>query len=257
MLRVFADGRLFGARTGAGEPWVLALHGWGRSHADFDVVLAGLDALAPDLPGFGATPPPPEAWGSDGYADLVAILLDETAPQIVLVGHSFGGRVAVRLAARHPQRIAALVLSGAPVAPRPQDAPRKKPATAFRAGRALQRAGLLGDARMEELRRRHGSVDYRAAEGMVRQVLVKVLAEEYATDLARVSCPVELVWGRADSETPLAAAEQLAAALPTALLHVCEEAGHLVPVEDPAALRAAIERHRPQRAVPACEDAAP
>jgi pimeloyl-ACP methyl ester carboxylesterase len=73
MLSALADGRLFGSVTGEGRPVVLALHGWARTHRDFDAVLApaGADplaAIALDLPGFGATPPPPRAWGGRAYA---------------------------------------------------------------------------------------------------------------------------------------------------------------------------------------------
>ena len=76
MLRTFAGGTLFGSVTGPDAPRVLALHGWARTHRDFDAVLAPVDeapvpALALDLPGFGASPPPPEAWGAAAYAQAV------------------------------------------------------------------------------------------------------------------------------------------------------------------------------------------
>src|SRR5436309_7264659 len=105
MLTAFDDGRLFGATTGDGHPWVLALHGWRRTHRDFDRVLAGIDAIALDLPGFGASPEPPDAWGSAAFADAITPVLDtfDTAP--VVLGHSFGGRVAVQLAAAYPDRV--------------------------------------------------------------------------------------------------------------------------------------------------------
>src|SRR2546423_5633785 len=99
MLRVLCDGRLFGAASGAGRPNVLALHGWARTHADFDTLLRGFDGLAVDLPGFGASPPPPEAWGSAEYAALVGGVLAAMDPPIVVVRHSLRGGVAVHLAA--------------------------------------------------------------------------------------------------------------------------------------------------------------
>ena len=110
MLRAFADGTLFGEQFGNGAPWLLALHGWGRSHADFVPMLAGsidavrqssetpIDAIALDLPGFGATPPPPEAWGTANFAKVLIPLLDEMNTQVVVIGHSFGGLVATQLA---------------------------------------------------------------------------------------------------------------------------------------------------------------
>src|ERR1700685_2821353 len=93
VLRSFADGRLFGSVTGSEAPRVLALHGWARSHRDFDAVVAGegpepLPALALDLPGFGASPPPPAAWGAEAYAELVGRVLGEMASPVVVLGHS-------------------------------------------------------------------------------------------------------------------------------------------------------------------------
>jgi pimeloyl-ACP methyl ester carboxylesterase len=115
VLKAFDGGRLFGSVHGVGPPAVLALHGWGRTSADFDAVLGGLDAVALDLPGFGATPPPAEPWGATGYAAAVAPVLGEAAGPVVVLGHSFGGRVAVHLAAAHPDEVAGLVLTGAPL----------------------------------------------------------------------------------------------------------------------------------------------
>ncbi|HZN14914.1 MAG TPA: alpha/beta hydrolase [Acidimicrobiales bacterium] len=240
MLRAFAGGRLFGEQYGAGTPWALALHGWRRTHADFDGALRGLDAVALDLPGFGATPPPPTPWGSPDYAAAVAETISEPT---VVVGHSLGGRIAVHLAASRPDLVRALVLTGAPLLRR--GAAAGAPSLRFRIGRALHRRRLFSDARMEALRQRYGSEDYRLAEGVMRDVLVRLLGETYDDALAAITCPVELVWGDDDTAAPLSVANELAARLPKATLTVCAGAGHLTPLTVPDELRAAIERHRP------------
>lgn len=241
MLQAFANGRLFGASFGSARPAVLALHGWGRSSADFRSTLDGLDAVALDLPGFGATPEPPGAWGAAEYAAAVAPVLDEMATPAVVLGHSFGGRVAVHLAAAHPDRVGGLVLTGVPLVRRP-DAPRRRPAPAFRIGRALHRRGLVPDARMEALRRRYGSADYRAASGVMRSVHVRAVNETYDDVLARVACPVELVWGDDDTDVPVAVAEAASRLLGDATLHLVPGAGHHTPLTAPAALREAVAR---------------
>ncbi len=245
MLRSFAGGRLFGARTGTGAPSVLALHGWCRSHRDFDRVLAAvggepLDAIALDLPGFGATPPPPEAWGSADYAARVGEVLDEMATPVVVLAHSFGGRVAVHLAAAEPARVAALVLSSVPLLPR-SDRPRMSPR--YRAIRALHRAGVMSDRRLEAARRRHGSADYRAAEGVMRQVFVRLVAERYDDQLEELAArrvPITLVWGDDDADVPLAVARSAAERLGGAELVVCPGAGHLTPRTVPEVLHRAV-----------------
>lgn len=251
MLRTFADGRLFGKRTGIGPPRVLALHGWARSHRDFDAAFGTafgtepLDTVALDLPGFGATPPPPAAWGAAEYAACVGDVLDEMARPIIVVGHSFGGRVGVHLAATMPASVHSLVLTGVPLLR--LTAPRR-PAPTYRLQRWLHVVGLLDDERLERARQRYGSADYRAASGIMRPVLAKSVQETYGPQLDAVACPVTLLWGSDDTEVPLTVAEAALARLEAgragsaAELVVVPGAGHLLPLSSPGALRAAVER---------------
>jgi pimeloyl-ACP methyl ester carboxylesterase len=259
MLKAFARGRLFGEAYGTSTPWVLALPGWARTHADFDEVLAprrgedeldaiALDAIALDLPGFGSAPPPEDAWGSLEYATLVEEILEEMAPQVVLAGHSFGGRVALHIAARNPERICALLLTAAPVCRLSQ--PGGRPALRYRLVRSLARAGLLPPGALEAARRRFGSRDYAAAQGVMREVLVRVVNETYEEQLASLRCPVELIWGDQDHDVPLEIARQVDLKLretgeASGTLAVLPGTGHLTPTEAPDEIRAAILRHRP------------
>ncbi len=246
MLHSFADGRLFGARWGDGPTSVLALHGWRRSHLDYvglfgaDGLGDGRSAVAVDLPGFGAAPPPPEPWGTAEYAKLLVPLLEELAPDggLTVLGHSFGGRVALHLPGLAPRRVGRLVLTGVPLLPR-QEAPAR-PDAGFRLVRQLHRMGLVGDARMERARRSHGSADYRAAEGVMRQVFVRTIAERYAPLLASLDGPVDLVWGACDDEVPVSVASEAAGLIPSASLTVLPGVGHLTVVEAPDAFRSLL-----------------
>lgn len=244
-LKAFADGAVFGVRHGSGPARVLALHGWRRTAKDFDAVLDGLDAIALDLPGFGSTPAPDTALTTAEYAAAIAPVLDEAAGPVVVVGHSFGGRVAVHLAADRPDAVAALVLTGVPLVRPPGHQPTKAP-LGFRLAKALNRIGLLPDARMEKLRRARGSADYNAAEGVLRDILVKAVNETYEDPLGRLRCPVELVWGDGDTAAPPSVAHAAAALVrppATANVTVLPGVDHFVPQRDPAALRAAVERY--------------
>jgi pimeloyl-ACP methyl ester carboxylesterase len=231
-----------GDTFGSGRPNVLALHGWSRSRADFASVLARpdakpLDAIALDLPGFGASPPPPEGWGSADYAKLVARVLPEMAEPVVVIGHSFGGRVALELAVSRPESIAGLVLTGVPLLRR-QGA--GKPPVPFRVGRALRRAGVISEGRMESLRQRYGSADYRASQGVMRQVLVRVVNERYDDAIAAVACPVVLLWGENDEVETLDMARQALGSFRDARLVVLPGVGHMTPVAEPKALHDAV-----------------
>lgn len=103
--------------AGQGLP-VVFLHGWALAqHTYRDVIeqvaAQGCRVIAPSMPGFGGTADlPGDAFSISGYAQWVADLLDalEITEPAVLVGHSFGGGVAIRLAHDHPERVRSLVL---------------------------------------------------------------------------------------------------------------------------------------------------
>jgi len=241
-LSSFAGGTLFGRRHGESPARVLALHGWQRDHSDWAKVLDGLDAVAVDLPGFGATPAPPEVWGSERYAEEVVPILEEMAVPVVVAGHSFGGRVALHLAAAQPDRIAGLVLTGVPnLWPLP-DRPARRPPLAYRAVRWLHRRGLLSDERMEARRQRHGSADYRAAQGVMRDILVTVVNEQYDHLLRNLDVPIEMVWGADDDAAPVRGARTAAEHVPGARLTVVDGAGHFTLQTATAEVRQALDR---------------
>ncbi|WP_165067177.1 alpha/beta fold hydrolase [Marisediminicola senii] len=236
MITALSDGRVLAEKWGATPPSVIALHGWARSGADFERVVDGLDAVAIHLPGFGITTEPDTAWGTVEYADAVAEALQglsaagaatgggAPAP-VVIVGHSFGGRVAVRLAARHPHLVSGLVLTGVPLL-RLGAAP--KPAVSYRVVRALAKRRVLPQSMLEKARHTHGSADYRAAHGVMRDVMVKVVAEDYRDDLARVAVPTRMVWGELDTSAPADAAIAASTLIPGATFQSVPGAAHLL-----------------------------
>lgn len=220
-LTALLDGAVLAERTGE-NPRILALHGWGRTRADWLPALRS-PALAVDLPGFGASPAPPEPWGSREYAELLAPLLAEGGWTVA--GHSFGGRVAVHLAAGWPSLVDKVVLTGVPLL---KQASSGKPPLAFRLAKKAHALGLLSDATMEAERRKRGSADYRAAEGVMRDTLVRLVNEDYRALLPGITAPVELVWGARDTAAPLAMVQEAATLLPQATLDVSLTSGHLL-----------------------------
>ena len=223
-LTALLDGAVLAEKTGD-DPRVLALHGWRRTRTDWLPAL-GAPALAVDLPGFGASPPPPKGWGSRDYAELLAPLL--AAGGWTLAGHSFGGRVAVQLAAGWPDLVEHVVLTGVPLLRKASGA---KAPLGFRLAKKAHQLGLVSDARMEEQRQKHGSDDYRAADGVLRETLVMLVNEDYRDLLPLIAAPVDLVWGAGDTAAPLAMAKEAATLIPKVDLVVSETSGHLL---DPA-----------------------
>ncbi|HEY1738922.1 MAG TPA: alpha/beta fold hydrolase [Acidimicrobiia bacterium] len=244
-VRSYLDGAVFAERragTGTGPATtLLAMHGWGRDRSDMVRFVGDRDALIPDMPGFGASPAPPEAWGAADYARAVAEMLeaDGAAPYVV-VGHSFGGRVGAALAAERTDLVAGVVFLGVPLVPL---APNGRPALTYRAARALHRWKILPEASMERMRQRYGSADYKAAQGVMRGVLVRVVAEDYSPYLRRIDAPVAFCWGLRDTTVPPEVATRAAAITPHVVdVDIVDGAGHDVMFDAPERARAAIDK---------------
>ncbi|MBN0971175.1 MULTISPECIES: alpha/beta fold hydrolase [unclassified Gordonia (in: high G+C Gram-positive bacteria)] len=246
MLTTLLDGELLAERHGGPSFSVVALHGWGRTRADWNPVLNGLDAIAIDLPGHGATPAPATAWGSPEYAEhILAALARELGDEdrkIVLLAHSFGGRVGIHMAALRPDLFSRLIFTGVPFI-RPTGA--GKSPVLFRIAKRLHRLELLPDSVMNQYRERYGSADYRDAHGIMREIFVKVVNENYDAAIATVAdarIPMDLVWGSEDTAAPLSANAVIADQVPSAQLDVINGSGHMLDTPMRGALITAVKK---------------
>lgn len=240
MLRSFCDSTIFGESFGEGPVRVVWLHGWARRAQDFtaagaDLARRGVASIALDLPGFGASPLPLVPGGARHYAELVVPALREISDEpVVLVGHSFGGRIATVIASRHPEVVSSLILTGVPLV---RLASTKRPPVAYRLLRWLHFRGFVSDTRIERARQKYGSDDYRRSSGLLRQVLVANVNESYEAELAVITRPVVLLWGDGDSEVPVEVSRRASSILTSGHdLRVLPGIGHLVPLEAPTAL---------------------
>ena len=240
-LRAHGDGSILADHRDGREPCLLGLHGWGRDRHDMDSLLdaTGHRSVAPDLPGFGASAEPDRAWGAVGYAAVLAEQVAEGGdPPYVVVGHSFGGRIAVCLAANHPELVCGLVLMGVPLL---RLGAAKRSPKRYRLIRAAVRTRLMSPNRLEVARQRFGSDDYRAATGVMRDVLVRVVNEDYRDELERVRCPVALVWGGEDRVVSHLVAQRAAAHIDRVVsLNSVKGAGHDVHIDAPEAVVEAV-----------------
>jgi pimeloyl-ACP methyl ester carboxylesterase len=220
--------------TAAPTP-VLALHGWGASAALMEPVIErlgrlGHDALAFDLPGFGATPPPPVAWGVNDYAQFTLAALDALGiASAHLLGHSFGGRISLVLAAESPARVARLVLvdsAGVPPKPNPLAQTRLAAYKTVRSGLEAAGAANLSARLRGWYGRRYGSADYQQTSGVMRDTFVRVVNQDLRPHAARIQSPALLFWGDQDADTPLWQGRALEQLIPDAGLVVLAGAGH-------------------------------
>ncbi len=218
-------------KSGAGRP-LLLLHGWGGSIASFAAVQQHLEkdfcVYNLDLPGFGESPPPSRAWGTEEYtACLQDFLAAQQIKRPILIGHSFGGRLSIRLGALGiPAKIVLVDAAGLPP---------KRPLSyylkvySYKAAKLVFRLPGLSHWREQVLdwfRGRSGSSDYREASGVMRQTFVRVVNEDLGPLLPRISAPTLLIWGDRDTATPLSDGKKMEQLIPDAGLVVFAGAGH-------------------------------
>ena len=244
MLQAYGDGTLFGEQYGEGPVRVVFLHGWERSGKDFatcatELAGSGVASVALDLPGFGSSPLPLIPGGARLYAELLVPALEKLSSEpLVLVGHSFGGRIATVLGAYHPTLVRGLVLTGAPLVRRVTTV---KSPLGYRVIRWRYAKGMVSEKRMERARQRYGSADYRNSDGLLRSILVATVNESYEKELARIKAPVALVWGDDDRDVPVETAARAAALLncPHTFRSVAF-IGHFLPMQSPHELVVSI-----------------
>ena len=255
----------------AGEgPVLLLIHGIAGNCGNWREVVEPLarhhTAIAPDLPGHGASAP----GGGDysigalaaGLRDLLLALGHERA---TIVGHSLGGGVAMQLAYQFPEMVERLVLvSSGGLGPEVSPVLRAAAlpgadlfisATAGvgqrlggALGRGLSAIGLRPSADVAEVARGYGSLsdaERRAAFLATLRAVVGVGGQRVdASDRLYLAeaVPVLIVWGARDSIIPVHHGEDAHRAIPGSRLEVFEGIGHLPQLESPGRFIAALER---------------
>lgn len=220
---------------GEGELVVL-LHGWGANMSLFTSMIELLSkkyrVVAMDLPGFGSSDEPKTPWAVSDYTDFVIeFLKDYDASEVTFLGHSFGGRVIIKMFEKQnlPFKIKKLVLTGSAGVKPKKSTKQKIKQRIYKITKGVYQSKLVTklfpDA-LENLRKRNGSADYNAASPTMRQILVKVVNEDLTHLFEKVTPPTLLVWGKNDTATPLGDGQLMEKLMPEAALVVLENSGH-------------------------------
>ena len=206
-------------------------HGWGRSHKDFDYLIGSLQQrgrhIALDFPGFGGMPEPPEDWGTAEHADAVAAWIKEqNMPPVIWIGHSYGCRIGTQLAARHPECVCAMVyIAGAGLK---RIRPFHKRVYLFLRVRLfkLLRNIVPEGALRQKIMAYFGSADYNQTSGAMRKLFVRVVNEDLVEESKKIACPVALIYGSEDTETPPSVGKRYKQYIQNSQLHLLEGQNH-------------------------------
>jgi len=237
--------------SGSGERYAVILQGWGTDLSVYDSVASAIEdscrVLQFDLPGFGGSEEPPEAWNVDSYTDFFLRLMEELGiKSAALIGHSYGGRIIIKLASRKDisfniEKI--VLIDSAGVLPVRTLMQRIR----IRQYKILKK---LFDTKLfyalfpelvDDWRMRQGSEDYRRATPVMRQCLVMAVNEDLTPLLPEVAPDCLLIWGDKDTATPMRDAHIMEEKIPGAALIVFKGCGHYSFLEAPQKFRSVMK----------------
>lgn len=226
-------------RKGNGKTLVF-LHGWGAEIGTFthlmDELSKSYDVVAIDFPGFGKSEEPQTPWNLDEYAKMtLAFINDHNIVNPILIGHSFGGRVSIKLSQLMlVDKIILINSAGIKPKRKANYYVRVYGYKFFRNVASLPLLKWMLKEPLEAYREIYSSSDYKQASPKMKQVLSKVVNEDLRDLLPNIKVPVLLIWGDQDTSTPLQDAQIMEKLIPDAGLVVFEGAGHFSYIEQPA-----------------------
>ncbi|MCR5637076.1 MAG: alpha/beta hydrolase [Clostridiales bacterium] len=229
-------------KQGGGEACLL-LHGWGANIKLFERLINLLSkkycVYALDMPGFGETDEPKNTWCVDDYVDFVLKFAEKmNITSANLLGHSFGGRVIIKMVTRESTGLEPLkitLIDSAGIKPK-KSLKQKLSLRAYKISRAVMQTPplkkMFPDA-VENMRKKRGSADYNSASPVMRSTLVKVVNEDLTPLLKNIKQSTLLIWGDKDTATPIDDARLMEKLIPDSGLVVVKGSGHYSFLEQP------------------------
>ena len=235
---VIIDGLKINYKTfGEGKPFLI-LHGWG-SNSDRWIPVAekisqnGYKVIIPDLPGFGKSEALNEPWSANKYIIWLEQFVEGlNLRELYLLGHSFGGALACKMAINHPQQIKKLFLVSAAFV-------RKRTIKKQVLGRVSKVAKIFSFLPFYSIAKKAfykfvvGSYDYSKAEGVMKNTFLNVVADDLSQFVAFVKVPTVIIWGNKDESTLVDDAYFLNKKIKDSKLVIIEGAGHALNRKQP------------------------
>ena len=240
MFTTVKDLKIEYTEQGKGIP-VLLLHGWGSSFAVYTRIMSALKdkcrLVAVNFPGCGESETMKEPWSLEDYCDFCLEFMQKVGlSDPILIGHSHGGRVILKMTAEkqvNPPKI--VLLDSAGLIPK-KTLKQKYRAKSFKAIKTILTLPIIknySEGLLQKARNHYGSADYNAADEVLRKTLVKLVNTDLRDILPNISCPSLLIWGDLDTATPLEDAKTIESLIPDAGLCVLKGTGHYSFCEKP------------------------
>ncbi len=225
---------------------IVLLHGWGAGPGKLELLAGALRKLGwavviPTLPGLSGSDPG-GAWGVGDYAKCVEAKLPRNfRPQgYVVFGHSFGGRVAIKLGAHQVEGLRGIVLCAAGGLSRPWSFKRVVFWVLAKLGKLLMIYPPLAVIYRRLLYGAAGEHDYEKTSGVMRETFKKVVAEILVGDLSKIKVSTLILWGKQDRTVPYHDGVLANQKITKSKLVLVEGQGHRLPYEMPDYLASQI-----------------
>jgi pimeloyl-ACP methyl ester carboxylesterase len=221
------------------------LHGWGSQASVYDglakPLAAGYRVVRPDLPGFGGSQQPPLNWGVEEFAEwVVAFCTKLKLEPYALLGHSFGGQLAVHLAGKGMLKPDRLILVGASAVRPPKTGRDLAYNSVAKVGKRLVPPGALARKLRAKLYSSAGTEDY-LLSGPMQPIYRRIINQDQLKYAERISCPTLLIWGEGDDAAPLARGRLLHEAIVASRIEIIPGAGHYVFLDKPQIVAELVE----------------
>lgn len=226
---------------------VLLMHGWGCDHTTVRSIAAilerGMRVINVDLPGHGKSSEPPTVWGIEDFTLFMEKFVRSLdLSNIVLIGHSFGGRIALLMSSRNDISKVVLIDSAGIKPKRTLNYYRKVYTfKLFKHILYLLYGKEKGEYKVDQWRSKKGSQDYRNSSSMMRRIMSKCVNEDLKKVMPDIKAPTLLVWGDNDTATPLKDAKTMEKLIPDAGLVSFSGCGHYCFLDNPLGFKAVIK----------------
>ena len=226
---------------------LLILHGWGSNSLRWQKVKEllekeGIEVWILDLPGFGIEPSPEKPWGRDDYINWIFQKIKDYNPPTTqqgklynnwqkfnLLGHSFGGGLAVKIATNFPEKIEKLILCAPAIIKRKSIKTYLFYWIAYLGKKIFSLPGLkiFFPLAQKLIYKLAGARDYYVADGMMKETMKKIGKEEPLENyLEKIKISTLILWGKRDDVLPLKDAYSIKEKIEDSKLKIIPRARH-------------------------------
>ena len=223
---------------------VLILPGWGTTIDVYRNMMNSISEYANvitfDMPGYGKSGVPDEAWDSDQWIDfIIEFIKSQKIKELDLIGHSNGGRIIIKMMSRQNLdfKVGKIILIGSAGIVHKKPLKIRLKVKKYKLGKKILSMKLvkkLFPNALEKFQKNAGSEDYRNSPQVMRQSMVKLINEDMREYLPNIKVPTLLLWGENDTATPVEDGELMEKMIPDAGIVKVAGCSHYVFLEQPA-----------------------